>query len=217
MSWPSSGNIDAGVFDSDADKISVSRPEIYKMAQYVNDIVDEGPFVTGAFSTVSANGVSLIADSTSDTLTITPGAYITITADANTDTLVISSTGGTGGTATANINMNGYSILDTGGLVQIADGMEVKSYSLFKGGLMSNSVIQINSTETGPGSQSQRGLSVSVNGDNSTAIIAEGSPTGSELFLSVNDFDYAAATARTLDGYLTIKVDGATRYLPYYL
>jgi len=217
MPWPPSGDIDETVFDSDSDKISVSRPEIYKMATYVNDIVDEGPFTANSFSTVSANGVNLIADSSTDTLTISPGNNVIITADANTDTLTIASTGSTGGTATANINMNGFNISDSQGLVNIADGMQVDAFSYFSGGLQANAKVDIQASETGSPVASQQGLSVSVNGDNSTAIVASGSPTGSELFLAVEDFDTAAAGTRTLDGYLIIKVDGATRYIPYYI
>jgi hypothetical protein len=49
------------------------------------------------FSTVAAGGQSLVADSTSDTLTIVAGTNVSITADASTDTITISATGGSGG------------------------------------------------------------------------------------------------------------------------
>jgi hypothetical protein len=49
------------------------------------------------FSTVSAGGQSLVADSTSDTLTLVAGTNVSITADASTDTITISATGGSGG------------------------------------------------------------------------------------------------------------------------
>ena len=42
MAWPGSGDIDTTKFDNDADKISLSRPELYKMAGYVNDMIDVG-------------------------------------------------------------------------------------------------------------------------------------------------------------------------------
>jgi hypothetical protein len=48
-------------------------------------------------STVSAGGQSLVADSTSDTLTLVAGTNVSITADASTDTITISATGGSGG------------------------------------------------------------------------------------------------------------------------
>jgi hypothetical protein len=49
------------------------------------------------FSTVSAGGQSLVADSTSDTLTLVAGTNVSITADVSTDTITISATGGSGG------------------------------------------------------------------------------------------------------------------------
>jgi hypothetical protein len=49
------------------------------------------------FSTIAAGGQSLVADSTSDTLTIVAGTNVSITADASTDTITISATGGSGG------------------------------------------------------------------------------------------------------------------------
>jgi hypothetical protein len=51
------------------------------------------------FSTVSAGGQSLVADSTSDTLTLVAGTNVSITADASTDTITISASGGGGGGA----------------------------------------------------------------------------------------------------------------------
>lgn len=49
------------------------------------------------FSTIAAGGQSLVADSTSDTLTLVAGTNVSITADASTDTITISATGGSGG------------------------------------------------------------------------------------------------------------------------
>lgn len=100
MAWPSSGDVDTTKFDADSDKISESRPELLKMAGYVNDMIDVGPSGSYTFSTVSANGTSLVADSSSDTLTISAGTNVTITADAGTDTLTISASGSGGGTGT---------------------------------------------------------------------------------------------------------------------
>lgn len=49
------------------------------------------------FSTIAAGGQSLVADSTSDTLTLVAGTNVSITADSATDTITISATGGSGG------------------------------------------------------------------------------------------------------------------------
>jgi hypothetical protein len=54
------------------------------------------------FKTVSANGTSIVADSNSDTLTITPSTGITITGNATDDTITITNSGVTGLSGTAN-------------------------------------------------------------------------------------------------------------------
>ena len=56
MAWPSSGDIDTTKLDNDNDSIKDSRAELYKMAGYVNDIIDTGPSggggstITGLFT-----------------------------------------------------------------------------------------------------------------------------------------------------------------------
>jgi hypothetical protein len=55
-------------------------------------------FGSNSFSTIDANGTSIVADSTSDTLTLAAGSGITITGNAATDTITITATGGGGGT-----------------------------------------------------------------------------------------------------------------------
>lgn len=53
------------------------------------------------FSTIAVAGQSnVVADSTSDTLTLVAGTNVTITTDASTDTITINSTGGGGGSLT---------------------------------------------------------------------------------------------------------------------
>ena len=61
-----------------------------------------------AFATVAANGTNLVADSSSDTLTLAAGNNIVITGNAATDTVTISSTasGGTPGGNTGEIQFN---------------------------------------------------------------------------------------------------------------
>ena len=43
------------------------------------------PSIPNVFGTISANGTSVVADSSTDTLTLTPGTGITITGDAGSD------------------------------------------------------------------------------------------------------------------------------------
>jgi hypothetical protein len=55
------------------------------------------------FSTISANGTSIVADSSTDTLTFTAGTGISIVGNATSDTITISATGG-GTYGDANVN-----------------------------------------------------------------------------------------------------------------
>jgi len=48
MAWPSSSDIDATKLDNDNDSIKDSRAELYKMAGYVNDMIDVGPSGLGS-------------------------------------------------------------------------------------------------------------------------------------------------------------------------
>ncbi len=54
------------------------------------------------FKTISANGTSIVADSNTDTLTLTPSTGITITGDADTDTVTITNSGVTSVAGTDN-------------------------------------------------------------------------------------------------------------------
>ena len=74
------------------------------------------------FSTIAVSGQSdVVADSTSDTLTLAAGANITITTNAATDTITIAASGGGGGLADivddltpqlgGNLDVNGHSIV----------------------------------------------------------------------------------------------------------
>jgi hypothetical protein len=72
--------------------------------------VGDGSQLTGivstpgnTFSTISANGTSIVADSSTDTLTFTAGTGISIVGNATSDTITISATGG-GTYGDANVN-----------------------------------------------------------------------------------------------------------------
>lgn len=72
-------------------------------AAWINDTDATGAGGAGnSFTTVSANGTSVVADSSTDTLTITPGTGISIVGNATSDTITFSVNGGlvpSGGTA----------------------------------------------------------------------------------------------------------------------
>jgi hypothetical protein len=60
------------------------------------------PSIPNVFGTVSANGTSVVADTSTDTLTLTPSTGITIVGNATSDTITITNSGVTGLTGTAN-------------------------------------------------------------------------------------------------------------------
>ena len=68
MAWPSSGDIDTTKLDNDNDSIKDSRAELYKMAGYVNDIIDTGPSggggstITGLFTVQDIDSAGDIAN-----------------------------------------------------------------------------------------------------------------------------------------------------------
>jgi len=69
------------------------------------------PSIPNVFGTISANGTSVVADSSTDTLTLTPGTGITITGDASTDTITITNAdAGSAQNIFKTISANGTSI-----------------------------------------------------------------------------------------------------------
>lgn len=273
MAWPSSSDVDTTKFDQDSDRISDSRPELLKIAGYVNDIIDAGP-IGNSFSTISANGTSLVADSTSDTLTVVAGTGIIITGDAGTDTLTITSNvitpnafstisaNGTsvvadsttdtvtfvagnnisiiGNAATdtitfstlspgdvvldttpqlgGNLDTNGFNIFNStitdAGLVKFNDGIKVTGPSSFDATTTLNSAVvegtlEINTSTPG----NTYGITMEIDGVTGINMVG----TGSELAMAVANVALTASGARTLGGYIQIKVDNVVRHIPYYL
>ena len=99
MAWPSSADIDATKLDNDNDSIKDSRAELYKMAGYVNDIIDEGPGGgRGTVNTGSSGHISYYP-STGTTIDDTGLKYFTasgvegIQAEGTDDTRMVSSSG----------------------------------------------------------------------------------------------------------------------------
>lgn len=60
------------------------------------------PSIPNVFGTISANGTSVVADTSTDTLTLTPSTGITIVGNATSDTITITNSGVTGVSGTAN-------------------------------------------------------------------------------------------------------------------
>lgn len=91
-----------------------------------------------AFSTVVANGVSLVADSNTDTLTITQSNGIVITASAGTDTLDISlgESGVTGGTYGDGSSVATFTVDDYGRITSASSvGIAIDASAIITGTL----------------------------------------------------------------------------------
>jgi hypothetical protein len=70
------------------------------------------PSIPNVFGTISANGTSVVADSSTDTLTLTPGTGITITGDAGSDTITIANSDlGSAQNIFKTVSANGTSIV----------------------------------------------------------------------------------------------------------
>lgn len=93
------------------------------------------------FQTIAVSGQSnVVADSTSDTLTLVAGSNITITTNATTDTITIAATGG-GGSSTAAI---GYTI--NGGGTTITTGVAGNGLSIPFNATITAVTMQANTT-----------------------------------------------------------------------
>lgn len=80
------------------------------------EIASSGGGSQNVFSTIAVSGQSdVVADSTTDTLTLAAGSNITLTTNAGTDTITIASTGGgtTDHTALSNIGTNTHAQIDS--------------------------------------------------------------------------------------------------------
>jgi hypothetical protein len=70
------------------------------------------PTIPNVFGTISANGTSVVADSSTDILTLTPGTGITITGDAGSDTITIANSDtGSAQNIFKTVSANGTSIV----------------------------------------------------------------------------------------------------------
>lgn len=135
MAWPT-GNIDISKFDQDADSISASRPELYKIAVAINDMANTGGLagniVSYSISAESATGGANLrltsTDTTTDDVKLAAGTGITVArTDANTITVtntgVTSLTAGTGISLTAGtgaITITNTATAGTGSVARIA-------------------------------------------------------------------------------------------------
>lgn len=193
MAFPANANIDVSKFDSAADKISESRPELEKMAGYVNDIIEAGPFDSGG-DLITDTSPQLGGNLDVNGFSITgPFDPITIESDI--------------------ININASSVTTMNSDLTITSD---HSLSIQDGVLG----VDTTSTDTNP---KQIGLSIDVDNSadsvspvRMSAISINGSQNGDEIALDVNNVETIAGSGRSLDGYIMIRVNGGIRYLPYY-
>lgn len=134
------------------------------------------------FSTIAVAGQSsVVADSTSDTLTLVAGSNVTITTDATTDTITISSTGGGGGgsgtvTSVSVVTANGVS-------GTVATATTTPAISLSLGAITPTSVNGI--TLSGTGTLSSSGtasISGTNTGDQTITLTGDVTGTGTGSF-----------------------------------
>jgi len=200
MAFPANANIDVSKFDSAADKISESRPELEKMAGYVNDIIEAGPSSGSGGDLVTDTSPQLGGNLDVNGFSITgPFDPITIESDI--------------------ININASSLTTIDSDISITNN---HSLSIQDGVLG----VDTTSTDTNP---KQIGLSIEIDNSADSvspvrmaAISINGSQNGDEIALSINNVetigrrDDGFVKQKDIEGFFVIRVNGAIKYLPYY-
>jgi hypothetical protein len=75
-------------------------------SKWVNEADISGSGASNSFETIAVTGQSsVVADSSTDTLTLAAGSNVTLTTDAGTDTITIASSGGGGGSDTGTVTI----------------------------------------------------------------------------------------------------------------
>ena len=124
--------------DSSTDNVKLTAGENVTLTRTSADEITiaatgGGGSASNSFSTIAVSGQSsVVADSSTDSLTLVAGTNITITTDASTDTITINSTGGGGGSMATRAALSGSSsslAADGTGPINITG---YKSYMLMK-------------------------------------------------------------------------------------
>lgn len=162
---------------------------------------DDVKFANGTNITVTRNSADQITFNGVNTFgRITVGA-VNIEPDTGLDTLTVSNTSGnltvTGNASTDTIEF-GFSSTPSFDRVLVQSGTGVTS------------AIDVNPA-TGV-----YGIEVRCPASTPTAGLHFKGTSGTLTSMAFTDVEKIAASTRTLDGYITIKVDGITRYIPYY-
>lgn len=134
------------------------------------------------FSTISISGQSdIVADSTTDTLTIVAGSNITLTTNASTDTLTIAASGGGGGAITQIDDINGNEQMVFIPTTSAVNYMTVTNSATGNGPILgtdgSNTDVDLNIEPKGLGKVVIKGIQIWKGASDSSGNIAIGGST----------------------------------------
>jgi len=152
--------------------------------------VSAGAAASDSFSTIAVAGQSnVVADSSSDTLTLVAGSNITITTDAATDTITINSTASGGGSAS-----DSFSTIAVAGQTSVAADSSTDTLTLAAG----------------------TGISITTNASTDTVTITSTVSAGVTAFTGLSD---ATAAGLTVDEFalpaitrLDVTANGSSAY-----
>ena len=232
MAWPSA-NVSLANVDSGSDRISSARSDIYDAMNKLNQIIAEGP----AIEAVAVAGQSTITTSGGNgTLTLVAGGNVTITTNATASSVTINSTGGgitqvsddTSPDLGGDLNVGPYNITATG-------------YAYVG---VNDTLIALSAVGAMAGDTSFSGNSVSMSMSTSSTArigtnnVSSGNPNGVDLMITAEEISLTPwnasktvaitnlelefqstgtpANTSTPTGYINVKINGTTRYIPYY-
>lgn len=154
-------------------------------------IASTGGASANAFGKIVVAGQSDVdADSSTDTLTLVAGSNVTLTTNSTTDTVTIaSSVTGVTNPLTANLNLNNFTIVNTGGNLRVGDDINFPS---------------------GAGPFVPSGGELRVRGG--TIHLESTNDPGLKVTLTTGTPSNTSAPT----SYMKIIVNNTTRYIPYY-
>ena len=173
-----------------------------------------------AFTTIAVSGQSdVVADSSSDTLTLVAGSNITITTNASGDSITIASSGGGGGSLSGNLAGDIASNTHT---INIADGTGGTSNGYSPDGDVIN-LGASNDMQIFHNSREGSGFNIIKCNNQMDLKIVDDGYTQMALFerwgkvLLTNDGRTSIQTARDTNNYGTVTIGGGTGSTPYTL
>jgi hypothetical protein len=229
MAWPSA-NVSLANVDSGSDRISSARSDIYDAMNKLNEIIAEGP----AIEAVAVAGQSTITTSGANgTLTLVAGGNVTITTNATASSVTINSTGGgitqvsddTSPDLGGDLNVGPYNITATGyayvgvndTLIALSAVGAMAGDTSFSGNSVSMSMSTSSTARIGTNNVSSgnpNGVRLDIVADQINMDPYNGTTKISVLELTQSTG--TPANTSTPTGYINVKINGTTRYIPYY-